>query len=229
MATGDSQKRFNPMPDVHPSPGDTALIIIDMQYRSVHPDYGWAKRAREEGNFRIFDHLFARLPAVIANIQHMQRACRESGIEVIYSVIRSWTRDGRDLSPSYRLKGARCAPGTKDVEILEELKPVGDEIVLNKLSTNAFASSPMDAVLRYMNIRELMVAGVNTNYCVESFVRTASDLGYEVVLLEDCCATLDPRHHDTTCEEIDGIFCKVYRSSEMLAEIREGARIRRPA
>lgn len=220
MTVGNSQQRFNPMPEVKPSPGDTALIIIDMQYRSAHPDYGWAKKAREAGKFEIFKSLFARLPMVIANIQRVLQVCRENKIEVMYTVIRSWTQDGRDLSPSYKIKGATCAPGTKDVQILEELKPIGDEIVLNKLSTSAFTSSPVDSVLRYMGIKKLLVAGVNTNYCVESFIRTAYDLGYEVVLLEDCCAAMDEKHHEVTCEEMDGIFCRVHSSKEIIAAIQ---------
>jgi len=221
MPAGDSQKRFNPMPEVKPFPGDTALVIIDMQYRSVHPDYGWARKAREAGRTEIFDSLFARLPAVIANIQAVQRVCRENKIEVIFIVNRSWTQDGRDLSPSYKTKGAKCSPGTKDVEVLEEIKPVGDEIVLNKLSTGAFTSSPVDSVLRYMGIRKLLVAGVNTNYCVESFIRDAYDLGYEVVLIEDCCATVNEKYHEVTCEEIDGIFCNIKSSREIVAAIQK--------
>ena len=49
MNRGISQKRFDEMPQVIPSPGDTALIIIDMQYVDAHPDYGLAKKAKEEG------------------------------------------------------------------------------------------------------------------------------------------------------------------------------------
>ena len=203
---------------------NTALIIIDMQYRSVHPDYGWAKKAKEGGRSELFSSLFVRLPNVISHIRHMQQICRENRIEVIFVINQSWTKDGRDLSPSYKTKGAKCVPGSKEVQILEELKPVGDEIVLNKLSTSAFASSPVDAVLRYMGIKKLLVAGVNTNYCVESFIRAAYDLGYEVVLLEDCCTTVDQHFHEVTCEEMDGIFCKVKSSKEIIAMIQEHGR-----
>jgi nicotinamidase-related amidase len=190
-----------------------------MQYVDAHPDYGLAKKAKDEGNFEIFNHLFERLPMVISNIQRLQKVCRENRIEVIFVKIQSYTQDGRDLSPSYRIKGILSPPGSKEAEILEELKPIGDEIVLTKLSTNAFVSSPIDQVLRYMGIKKILVAGVNTNYCVESFVRNAYDNGYEVVLVEDCCATVSEKFHKTTCEEIDDIFCKVRSTDQMVNAI----------
>jgi hypothetical protein len=49
------------MPEVIPTAGDTALIIIDMQYLDAHPDFGLAKKARDAGRFEILNHLFARL------------------------------------------------------------------------------------------------------------------------------------------------------------------------
>jgi len=226
MERGDSQRRFNAMPEVIPTPGQTAFVVIDMQYGNVHPDYGVAKRAREAGQGHIMRHLFERLPMVTGNIQRLQTACRESKIEVIFVVIQSYTQDGRDLSPSYRTKGLRCPPGSKEAQILEELKPIGDEIILPKLSTSAFTSSPIDQVLRYMGITKLLVAGINTNYCVETFIRDAYDRGYETVLVEDCCATVVEKYHQVTCEEMEDIFCKV-RSTDQVIQAIQGQRDRK--
>ena len=228
MSRHDSQRRFQKMPEVIPTPGNTALVVIDMQYLDAHPDFGIARKARDEGRFEILNHLLARLPSVIHNIQRLQQACRKVGIEVIFIKIQSHTLDGRDLSPSYKNKGLQCPPGSKEAQILEELQPVGDEIVIPKLSTNAFNSSPIDAVLRYMGITKLLVCGVNTNYCVETFIRDAYDLGYEVVLLEDCCATVVEEHHRVTCEEVDEIFCKVRSADQMLAAIEQNKNMGKP-
>ncbi len=221
MSWHDSQRRFQAMPEVIPTPGDTALIVIDMQYLDAHPDFGWAKKARDAGQFEILKHLFDRLPMVIHNIRRIQEACRKAGIEVIFIKIQSYTRDGRDLSPSYKTKGVQCPPGSREAQILEELQPVCDEIVITKLSTNAFTSSPIDSILRYLGITKLLVCGVNTNYCVDTFIRVAYDLGYEVVLLEDCCATVVEEHHRVTCEEMDDIFCKVRSTDQVLRALEE--------
>ncbi len=221
MRIRDSQERFKGLPEVIPAPGDTAFMIIDMQYGNLHPDYGVVKRAKDAGRLDIMRHLFERLPIVVANIQRLQTVCRENKIEVIFIVIQSYTQDGRELSPSYKTKGLHFPPGSKEAQILGELKPVGDEIVLPKLSTSAFTSSPIDQVLRYMGIKKLLVAGINTNYCVESFIRGAYDRGYEVVLLEDCCATVVAKYHEVTCEEMDDIFCKVRSADQVISAIRE--------
>lgn len=208
------------MVEVIPTPGDTALVVIDMQYLDAHRDFGLAKKAEQAGRADIYAHLFTRLPRVIKNIQRLQKLCRETGIEVIFIKIQSYTQDGRDLSPSYKAKGMHCPPGSKEAQILEEIQPVGDEIVLPKLSTSAFTSTPIDQLLRYMGITKLLVSGVNTNYCVETFIRDAFDRGYEVVLLEDCCAAIVEEHHRVTCEEVDDIFCKV-RSTENILRVIE--------
>ncbi len=157
------------------------------------------------------------------NIRRLQEACRSKGIEVIFIKIQSYTRDGRELSPSYREKGFHAPPGSKEAEILEELKPVGDEIVIPKISTSPFTSSPIDQVLRYMGIKKLIVTGVNTNYCVETTIRDAYDRGYRVIMAEDSCATLVEEHHRMTAEEIGDIFCKVKTTEEVLGLIEKGA------
>lgn len=213
------------MVEVIPAPGDSALIIIDMQYLDAHPDFGLAKKAGQAGRADIYKHLFSRLPQVIKNIQRLQKACRENGIEVIFIKIQSYTQDGRDLSPSYKAKGLHCPPGSKEAQILEEIQPVGDEIVLPKLSTSAFTSTPIDQLLRYMGITKLLVSGVNTNYCVETFIRDAFDRGYEVVLLEDACAAIVEEHHRMTCEEVDDIFCKVRSTGQILRAIEQNRRV----
>ena len=222
MKDRDSQKRFGEIPEVIPTTHDSALIIIDMQYYDAHPDYGVAKKVKEAGNFKILKHLFQRLPMVIGNIKRLQKACRENGIEVIFVKIQSYTQDGRDLSPGYKQKGLMCPPGSREAQILDELKPVGDEIVLNKLSTSAFTSTAIDPILRSMGITKLLVSGVNTNYCVETFIRDAYDRGYQVVLLEDCCATVVEKHHDVTCEEMNDIFCKVRSTDQVISAINDG-------
>jgi len=99
----DSQLRFHVLPEVIPTPGDTALIIIDMQYGIAHSDYGVAKKATEEGRGEIMSYFFQRLPRVIGNIRRIQKACCESKVEVIFVKVQSYTRDGRDFSPSYRI------------------------------------------------------------------------------------------------------------------------------
>ncbi len=62
-----------------------------------------------------------------------------------------------------------------------------------KLSTSPFTSSPPDQVLlHYIGIKKLIIAGVNTNYCVETTIRDAFDRGYRV-MVEDGGGNVKPR------------------------------------
>jgi len=214
-----SQDRFLNTIEVPIKPRHTALLIIDMQYLNAHPDYGVAKIAKERNRFDSLGYLFETLPSTIQNIQRLQKGFREAGIEVIFIKIQSYTQDGRDLSPSYREKGLFAPPGSKEAEILEELTALPNEMVLTKLSTGAFTSSPIDAVLRYMGIGSLVITGVNTNYCVENAVREGCDRGYKVALVSDACTTVVEGHHTTTLEELDNITCKVMSTDDVLAAI----------
>ena len=221
MADGKYQRRFDPLPEVVPTPKETALIVVDMQYAFAHPDYGLAKVIKERGRFESLNHLFATLPPVIANIQRLQKVCRENGIEVIFVNTLSYTKDGRDLSPNYKLRGFFYPAGSKEMQNLEEVKPVGDEIIINKLSTCAFTSTNIDQVLRYMGITKLFVTGITTNYCVETLIRDARDRGYGVVLVEDCCTAVIENFHQVTCEVIGETFCKVKTTDQIIKMIKK--------
>ncbi len=216
-----SPRRFDPLPEVIPTPKETALVVIDMQYAFAHPDYGIGKVAKERGRFEVFKYLFATLTPVVANIQRLQKVCRENGIEVMFVNTESYTTDGRDLSPNYKLRGYFYVAGSKDVQTLEEVKPVGGEIVFKKLSTCAFTSTNIDQVLKYMGITKLLATGIRTNYCVETFIRDARDRGYEVVLVEDCCTTLSEEFHRFSCEVIEDVFCKVKTTDQIIKMIKK--------
>lgn len=213
------KNRFLGQSPVPIEPGRTALLIVDVQYLDAHPDYGLARMAKERGQFEIWGHFFERLPSVIGNIQRLQRFFRGAGMEVIFVKIASYTQDGRDFSPSYREKGIVAPPGSKEAEILEEIAPLPNEVVLTKLSTSPFTSSPIDSVLRYMKIDSLVVTGVVTNYCVETTVRDAYDRGYHVALVADGCAGIVPEHHEMALEALDGVLCQVMRTEEVLATL----------
>jgi ureidoacrylate peracid hydrolase len=124
----------------------------------------------------------------LPNMQRLQAACRAAGIEVIYTVIESLTRDGRDRSLDYKITGFHVPKGSWDAKVLDGIAPGDDEIVLPKTSSSVFISTNIDYVLRNLGVRQLAVAGLVTDQCIESAVRDACDLGYLVTLVTDACA-----------------------------------------
>lgn len=212
----ESKGRFSPMSEVRLAPAETALLLIDLQYLDASAGHGIYGRMRREGKGDLCDYFLSRLPGVVANARRLLDGCRAKGFQVIYTRIGSLTRDGRDLSPSYREKGFHAPPDSRDIEVLEELTPRPDEIVLTKTSTSAFTSTHIDQLLRYMGIRSLICCGVHTNYCVETTVRDAYDRGYGVVLASDACASLREDFHEMALAVMDQVFCHVLPTNEVL-------------
>ncbi len=77
----------------------------------------------------------------LPNMQRLQAACRQAGIEVMYTVIEALTRDGRDLSLDYKISRLFVpGAGSPDAKVLDAIAPVEDEIVLPKTSSSVFIS-----------------------------------------------------------------------------------------
>jgi nicotinamidase-related amidase len=69
--------------------------------------------------------------------------------------------------------------------------PLADEAVVVKRFANAFRETDLAARLNSLGVKTLVICGMQTHMCVEAAVRHAADLGYEVLLAEDACATRD--------------------------------------
>jgi len=73
----------------------------------------------------------------------------------------------------------------KGHDIIPELAPLPEEVVIDKPGRGAFTNTKLDAVLRAKRIRNLVICGVTADACVSSTVREASDRGYDVLVVED--------------------------------------------
>ncbi|HYZ62248.1 MAG TPA: isochorismatase family cysteine hydrolase, partial [Acetobacteraceae bacterium] len=154
----------------------------------------------------------------LPNMQRLQAACRDAGIEVLYTVIENLTQDGRDRSLDYKISGLNVPRGSWDAKVIDAIAPAADEIVLPKTSSSVFISTNIDYVLRNLGVRYLLVAGGLTDQCVDSAVRDACDLGYLVTTVTDACATLTQDRHDWSLRNNRG-YCRQRTTAEVVAEI----------
>lgn len=76
-------------------------------------------------------------------------------------------------------------------ELVPELAPTSDELVLDKISMSAFIGTPLDIVLRDCRIDTFVVAGVAMEVGIEPTVRHSLDLGYLPVIVTDACGAGD--------------------------------------
>lgn len=210
-----------PSREVPVDPAHTALLVIDLQRLTCRPEGGlYAGRGLAPGQARLEEaYFFDRLEAlVLPNVRRLQDACRASGAEVVFTVIRSLTADGRDRGLDYRITGFHVPPGDPDGEVVEEVAPRGDEMVLPKTSSSPFLSTTLHYVLGNLGTRHLVVVGALTEQCVSSAVRDACDLGYLVTLVPDACLSRSAERHRAAVEHVGG-YCRQRGTAEVVAEL----------
>jgi len=200
---------------------ETALIVIDMQKDFVC-----------KGGFGEFlGNDPTLLQRTIEPIQRVLAHARELGLLVIH------TREGHlpDLSDCPPAKLNRWSPGTRigDVgpmgrilirgeeghDILDEVKPILGEPVIDKPGKDAFYHTNLEELLQHNGITNLLVAGVTTDVCCKATVIAANDRGYNAMILQDCVASYSPERHQATLEVIKaqgGIFGWVSESRHFL-------------
>jgi nicotinamidase-related amidase len=195
------------------TPGDSALVIVDMQHDFCSPGGYWSAIG---GDPEI-------LAAPIPKITGALNAARRAGLHIVH------TRVGRrsdviDADPEGRRHAQPEAGGTQGAmgrhlvrgepgwQIVEALTPRPGESVIDKPATGAFHATDLDHVLRARGVQNLIVCGVTTAICVSTTVREASDRGYDVLVLGDACAEGDPAVHQAALESFmleDGLFAAV--------------------
>jgi len=189
-------------------PKKTTLIVVDMQKYQVQKDY-IAYKAMDTVTPGILDYFVSEVEQkVTPNLRKLINFCHEVGIPVIYTKFSSFMPDGSDLSKGGKnlnkiaknLLGDVAFPHIShpSSDIIDELKPEDRDFVIQKNTSGTFMSTRLDSFLKNMDIETVLVSGVVTNFCVESTAREAGDYGFQVVIVEDCCAAWSPEIHQAT-------------------------------
>ena len=196
----------------------TALVCIDIQYACAHPDYGLGTRAQKLGLGDFLDYYWNQLQStVIPNVQRLQSTARRIGIEIIHLRIASDTLDGRESSRRYKSMDMRAPSNTKEAEILPEVGPQGDELVISKSTSSPFNSTNIDRLLRNLGIRTLIFVGVVTNGCIESSARSAAELDYGTIVVEDATAAQAPQLHEASVMSMNYKDADIKSTEEVIA------------
>ena len=158
---------------------------------------------------------------MVPNLRKILAFFRENGLRVIYLTIGSEMEDYSDTPPHMiRLfKGTNNRKGQLEHEIVEEVKPLPGEPVLNKTTISGFTSTGIDSLLRSMGVAYILFAGVSTNMCVGTTARDAADHGYHCLLVEDCCGAAQNEYHRWEIVNFQRLFGRVDSSDNIMAEI----------
>ncbi len=201
---------FQPVPEHEIHPQKSALLLINFIdctgfFVQVAVDKGIPENEAKEvlGDF----DRAAKEAAV--NAGRLLKACRASGLEILH--IRSEARTDR--------KTRLIVPSGNEAAVYEALASRKGELVVPESSGDAFTETRLDYVLRNMNIDSLIVCGLTTDQGVLFTAAKAVDLGYDVVLVEDACATFTQETHSTFIKWFK-TFVNVKTTQEMLSLIK---------
>jgi len=193
-------------------PDETALLVIDIQntYLEAKPDSD--ENARWQPFFTRMNNI------VIPNTASLIADARRRGVEVIFARIACLTQDGRDRSLSQKKPGFNYLLLPKDREdsqLVPELTPQGDEVVVLKTTDSALTGTNLRLILHNMGIKNVVVAGIFTDQCVSSSVRSLADESFNVIVVDDCCAAATDQLHQQELEIINMIYCHVVQLGEL--------------
>ncbi len=203
--------------DIRLDPETTALLVIDIQNTYLEDK----DTPEETARWQPFCQRMRE--TVIPNTARLIGECRSRGVEVIFARIACLKQDGRDRSLSQKKPGFNYLLLPKDREdsqIVPELAPGDEEITIIKTTDSALTGTNLRLVLRNMGISDVVVAGIFTDQCISSTVRSLADESFGVVVTEDCCAAATMELHRHELEIINMIYCHVAALDEVLGFFR---------
>ncbi len=212
----------------------SAIIIVDMQNDFCAPG-GWV------------DWLGADLSperAPIGPLQALLPVLRRAKVPVIWlnwgnrpdrknlppTTLYVFNRDGQGIGIGGELPGNGAKLLEKDswsAAVVDELEQLPEDIKVDKYRISGFWDTPLDSILRNLDVKTVFFAGVNTDQCVLHSLTDAHFLGYNCVLLEDCCGTTSPDFcREATLWNVKFCFGFVTGSEAVVSALEGGVQAR---
>jgi ureidoacrylate peracid hydrolase len=177
------------------------LLVVDMQNGFVSKGGSYDQLGMNTEEYRkivpktkeLLDFCRANLIPVF-----FTEAIREpSGIDLLTRVHRLLP-----VTREERLKVPICVSGTWDAKTIDEIKPTDSDHVVIKRRDSAFQDTELRVWLQSERINTLIICGVDTSICVETSLRDAFNIGYDVILISDATASGINKHYETTLERV---------------------------
>jgi nicotinamidase-related amidase len=174
---------------------DSAFLVLHFQNGVAHPDGVWGK------------YLFPQVEknGSVGNARRALETARQRGMLVIYVNI-AW-RPGFPELPDNTcglLKEAKdndeCLVGSWGADVIDELKPEGNEIIVINFGSDGFEGTDLDLILRNRGIKSLYVVGQCIEHVVATTVKRAVNMGYSATVLKDCTSGFTDQNYDAMVE-----------------------------
>eukprot|EP00536_Pseudo-nitzschia_multiseries_P014244 jgi/Psemu1/214216/e_gw1.678.38.1 len=162
---------------------------------------------------------------MLENSSSLLSAARQSGSTIIHAPISFEPGHDEIADSTYGIlanvkQGKAFTRGEWGADFSAKMMPQqGDLTVKGKSGLCAFASTNLDFLLRQKGAKNVVLGGFLTNCCVESTMRTAYELGYNVYTVSDCMAATSVEAQDAALEYNFGMFSIPKTSSEVIGAI----------
>ncbi|MDA1238553.1 MAG: isochorismatase family protein [Proteobacteria bacterium] len=155
----------------------------------------------------------------------------------ILSILSEWRGSDRQVAftkHNSREKNSPLKLSLESGQQLEGMEPMGADIVVEKDVNSGFIGTSLEIDLRRAGIQRLVVVGFFTNFCIETTVRMAGNMGFDTYLVHDACATMDLVGHDgknynadlvhnVAIASLHGEFCTAISTKDVLHLCSENA------
>ena len=174
---------------------DSAFLVLHFQNGVAHPDGVWGK------------YLFPQVEknGSVGNAKRALDTARQRDMLVIYVNI-AW-RPGFPELPDNTcglLKEAKdnneCLVGSWGADVIDELKPEGNEIIVINFGSDSFEGTDLDLILRNRGIKNVYVVGQCIEHVVATTVKRAVNMGYGATVLKDCTSGFTDQNYDAMVE-----------------------------
>lgn len=187
----------------------SAFMLVDLQYAySAESDF----KTKDWGR-------------IVTNVKRLLSTCREKRIPVIF--VRMWRRpDGADAHPNDPRNEAGkplyAVAETREAEILDEIKPMEGEIIINKQRFSGFFQTNLNLTLQGLGVNHLIMCGVSTDSCFLTTVYDAFFRAYEITIVKDACgASTEAAHMTSILDMANSIYgCSIFFTEELIKAIK---------
>ena len=193
------------------NPSTTAVLVIDMQNDFCAPDGFYVRHGSDVSAFN----------AITGNVSSLIKRARAAGAEVAfarlnYSLPRGSMDQRHNLMPrGWPSLGKRLQSGTRGVEVIDELEPHADDIIVDKSGYSAFEGTALAEKLRAKSVKTVVLTGLVAYACVLATAFSAFDKDFDVVFVEDAVASWGGRLQDETCQIVDLLLGAVVSASDV--------------
>ncbi len=150
-----------------------ALILVDFENEWIDKDS---------------DYFVGNLSKTIEKVNNLIYFCRNKGYKIIFT-----THIEKDSDGAF-------AENSKNVKIISGIDKKDSDVLIKKYKISPFYKTNLEDELKGIN--EIIVAGILTNLCVRSLVQDAYDRDFSIIVVKDCCVSLNKKTQDFTFKDL---------------------------